>query len=78
MPAADGTDLQAPCVAHPHCAAVQIAPTEIRGALGSVNQLVICLGILFALVANIYVPAAQWRKLFWMTMGPAILLGFGE
>ena len=78
MPTADRSDLQFPCVAHPHCAAVQIAPTEIRGALGSVNQLVICLGILFALVANIYVPAAQWRKLFWMTMGPAILLGFGE
>lgn len=31
----------------------QISPTEIRGALGSVNQLFICVGILVALVAGL-------------------------
>jgi hypothetical protein len=32
---------------------LQISPTEIRGALGSVNQLFICVGILAALVAGL-------------------------
>lgn len=32
---------------------LQISPTEIRGALGSVNQLFICIGILAALVAGL-------------------------
>jgi hypothetical protein len=36
---------------------LQISPTEIRGALGSVNQLFICIGILAALVAGL--PLAQ-------------------
>lgn len=31
----------------------QISPTEIRGALGSINQLFICIGILVALVAGL-------------------------
>lgn len=31
----------------------QISPTEIRGALGSVNQIFICIGILAALVAGL-------------------------
>ena len=31
----------------------QISPTEIRGALGSINQLFICIGILLALVAGL-------------------------
>ena len=32
---------------------MQISPTEIRGTLGSVNQLFICVGILAALVAGL-------------------------
>ncbi|XP_050386692.1 plastidic glucose transporter 4-like [Argentina anserina] len=35
----------------------EISPTEIRGALGSVNQLFICLGILGALVAGLPLSA---------------------
>lgn len=31
----------------------QISPTDIRGALGSVNQLFICIGILAALLAGL-------------------------
>ncbi|KAF3777420.1 putative metabolite transport protein [Nymphaea thermarum] len=44
----------------------EISPTEIRGTLGSVNQLFICVGILVALIAGlplagnpIWYPAAQ-------------------
>jgi len=35
----------------------QISPTEIRGALGSVNQLFICIGILAALIAGLPLAA---------------------
>ena len=35
----------------------QIAPTEIRGLLGTLNQFMICVGILGALVAGL--PLAQ-------------------
>lgn len=31
----------------------QISPTDIRGALGSVNQLFICIGILAALLVGL-------------------------
>ncbi|KAF2313791.1 hypothetical protein GH714_013433 [Hevea brasiliensis] len=43
----------------------EISPTEIRGALGSVNQLFICIGILLALVAGL--PLAG-NPLWWRTM----------
>lgn len=36
-----------------HPLKMQISPTEIRGTLGSVNQLFICIGILAALVAGL-------------------------
>lgn len=58
-------------------AALQIAPTEVRGALGSVNQLVICLGILGALLVNVVFPPAAWRTMFYLSALPAILLGLG-
>lgn len=35
----------------------QISPTEIRGTLGSVNQLFLCIGILGALVAGLPLAA---------------------
>ncbi|KAL5722122.1 hypothetical protein ACHQM5_005681 [Ranunculus cassubicifolius] len=57
----------------------EISPTEIRGALGSVNQLFICVGILAALVAGL--PLAKnplwWRTMFGIAVVPSILLALG-
>jgi hypothetical protein len=57
----------------------EIAPTEIRGTLGSVNQLSICIGILAALVAGL--PLAKnplwWRTMFGIAIVPSILLAIG-
>ncbi|KAL2632206.1 hypothetical protein R1flu_016892 [Riccia fluitans] len=57
----------------------EIAPTEIRGSLGSVNQLFICVGILLALIAGL--PLANnpiwWRKMFTIAVLPAALLVLG-
>lgn len=57
----------------------EISPTEIRGALGSVNQLFICIGILAALVAGL--PLARnplwWRTMFGVAVVPSILLALG-
>jgi hypothetical protein len=55
----------------------QVAPSRVRGALGSINQLVICIGIVAALVANVTVPAARWRSLFLLATAPAAALGLG-
>lgn len=57
----------------------EISPTEVRGALGSVNQLFICVGILVALVAGLPLAAnpAWWRTMFWLAVIPAVLLGLG-
>ena len=56
---------------------LQIAPTEVRGALGSVNQLVICLGILGALLVNVVYPPTAWRNMLWLSALPAVILGIG-
>lgn len=56
---------------------MQVAPTHLRGTLGSVNQLVICFGILGALVCNIVLPATQWRTIFALTAIPPVLLFLG-
>ncbi|KAF9625590.1 hypothetical protein IFM89_024363 [Coptis chinensis] len=57
----------------------EISPTEIRGALGSVNQLFICVGILAALVAGL--PLANnplwWRTMFGVAVIPSVLLALG-
>lgn len=57
----------------------EIAPTEIRGALGSVNQLFICIGILAALVAGLPLSGNPiwWRSMFGISIIPAILLALG-
>ncbi|XP_022749694.1 uncharacterized protein LOC111299047 isoform X2 [Durio zibethinus] len=56
-----------------------ISPTEIRGALGSINQLFICIGILAALMAGL--PLAGnwlwWRTMFGIAVVPSILLALG-
>lgn len=57
----------------------EISPTEIRGTLGSVNQLFICIGILAALVAGL--PLAKnplwWRTMFGIAVIPSVLLALG-
>ncbi|KAK9796344.1 hypothetical protein WJX73_010696 [Symbiochloris irregularis] len=55
----------------------EVAPTNVRGALGSVNQLVICIGILAALVVNVALPATSWRTMFALAIIPAAVLGLG-
>ncbi|CAN0913675.1 Plastidic glucose transporter 4 [Linum grandiflorum] len=57
----------------------EISPTEIRGALGSVNQLFICIGILLALVAGLPLAGNPiwWRTMFGISAVPAILLALG-
>ena len=57
---------------------LQVAPTHLRGTLGSVNQLVICFGILGALVCNIVLPATQWRTIFALTAVPPVVLFLGQ
>ncbi|TVU22073.1 hypothetical protein EJB05_31750 [Eragrostis curvula] len=56
-----------------------ISPTEIRGTLGSVNQLFICIGILAALVAGLPLAAnpAWWRTMFGIAVIPSVLLAVG-
>ncbi|XP_027350595.1 plastidic glucose transporter 4-like [Abrus precatorius] len=57
----------------------EISPTEIRGALGSANQLFICIGILAALLAGL--PLAEnpiwWRTMFGISVVPSILFALG-
>ncbi|GAB4827886.1 hypothetical protein Ancab_034770 [Ancistrocladus abbreviatus] len=57
----------------------EISPTEIRGALGSVNQLFICIGILAALVAGLPLAGDPlwWRTMFGIAIVPSILLAIG-
>ncbi|KAH8483346.1 hypothetical protein H0E87_027943 [Populus deltoides] len=57
----------------------EISPTEIRGALGSVNQLFICIGILLALVAGLPLAGNPiwWRTMFGISVVPAVLLALG-
>ncbi|KAH1215486.1 Plastidic glucose transporter 4 [Glycine max] len=57
----------------------EISPTEIRGALGSVNQLFICIGILLALVAGLPLAGNPiwWRSMFGIAIVPSVLLALG-
>lgn len=57
----------------------EISPTEIRGTLGSVNQLFICIGILAALVAGLPLAGNPlwWRTMFGFALVPSILLALG-
>ncbi|GBG63779.1 hypothetical protein CBR_g39323 [Chara braunii] len=57
----------------------EVAPTDIRGKLGTVNQLCICIGILGALVAGLPLAGnpVWWRTMFSLAAVPAVLLGIG-
>jgi len=55
----------------------EVAPTKIRGTLGTVNQLMICIGILVALLVNVAMPVTAWRTMFLLAVAPALILGFG-
>lgn len=56
---------------------LQTSPTALRGTLGSINQLMICVGILAALLVNVALPATAWRSMFALAAAPAALLGLG-
>uniref|UniRef100_A0A0D6R2G5 Major facilitator superfamily (MFS) profile domain-containing protein n=1 Tax=Araucaria cunninghamii TaxID=56994 RepID=A0A0D6R2G5_ARACU len=57
----------------------EISPTEIRGALGTVNQLFICIGILLALVAGLPLAGNPiwWRSMFTIATVPAVVMALG-
>ncbi|XP_031490221.1 plastidic glucose transporter 4-like isoform X2 [Nymphaea colorata] len=57
----------------------EISPTEIRGTLGSVNQLFICVGILVALIAGLPLAGNPiwWRTMFGMAVIPSLLMALG-
>ncbi|XP_042397839.1 plastidic glucose transporter 4-like [Zingiber officinale] len=57
----------------------EISPTEIRGALGSINQLFICIGILVALVAGLPLSGNPlwWRTMFTVAIFPSVLMAVG-
>lgn len=50
---------------------------RVRGTLGTLNQLTICVGILAALLVNVALPATQWRFMFMLAVVPAVLLALG-
>lgn len=58
-------------------ATLQISPTAIRGVIGTINQLVICMGILLALLINVAFPPTMWRTVFLLAAVPAVLLLVG-
>lgn len=55
----------------------EIAPPHLRGALGSTNQLLICIGILAALLVNVIIPSNAWRSMFALSALPAVGLAIG-
>lgn len=57
----------------------EIAPTEIRGTLGSINQLFICIGILLALITGLPLAGNPlwWRTMFGIAIVPSVLLALG-
>lgn len=61
-----------------HDVSLQVSPTSIRGTLGSLNQLMICLGILAALLVNVALPVTDWRTMFNLAVIPAAILFLGE
>jgi MFS transporter, SP family, sugar:H+ symporter len=56
----------------------EVAPTEIRGAVASLNQLMIVTGILIAYIANSALAGAEaWRWMIALAVIPSVLLFLG-
>src|ERR671917_1430870 len=56
----------------------EIAPADRRGALVSLNQLMITIGILLSyIVGVIFTPIEGWRYMFGVALIPALVLGIG-
>ena len=56
----------------------EIAPTEIRGAITSLNQLMIVGGILLAFIVNaIFASSGNWRLMLGLAAVPALVLLVG-
>src|SRR3954454_18949580 len=56
----------------------EIAPTEIRGAISSLNQLMIVSGILAAYLVNAALASSgEWRVMLGAAMVPSLILLFG-
>ncbi len=53
----------------------EIAPTEVRGAIASLNQLMIVVGILAAYIVNaILASSGNWRLMLGLAAAPALIL----
>src|SRR5215204_311778 len=56
----------------------EVAPTEIRGAISSLNQLMITVGILTAYIVNaILASGGAWRWMLGLAVVPAVILLIG-
>jgi MFS family permease len=56
----------------------EIAPTEVRGAIASLNQLMIVAGILAAFIVNaVLASSADWRLMLGLAAIPSLILLFG-
>ena len=56
----------------------EIAPPDRRGALVSLNQLMITIGILLSYIVGVlFTPIEGWRYMFGVALIPALILGIG-
>jgi sugar porter (SP) family MFS transporter len=56
----------------------EIAPTEIRGAISSLNQLMITVGILLAFIVNALLANSEaWRWMLGLAVVPSVILFIG-
>lgn len=56
----------------------EMAPTKIRGTLGTMNNLMIVTGILLAYIVNyLFTPFEAWRWMVGLAAVPAVLLLIG-
>ena len=56
----------------------EVAPTEIRGAVSSLNQLMIVVGILIAYIVNALLAASEaWRTMLGLAVVPSLVLLIG-